>query len=72
MGAVVARLMNGLPRNADLSNLTEEEIAERFTQLLREVDPQVDPEHLAHLPAIQAKKRIPKKSRSRSSSRTKT
>lgn len=72
MGAVVARLMNGLPRNADLSSLTEEEIADRFTQLLREVDPQVDPEHLAHLPAIQAKKRIPKKSRSRSSSRTKT
>ena len=71
MGAVVARLINGLPRHTDISSLTEEELANCFTQLLREVDPQVDPEHLAHLPAIQSKKSIQMKSRGRSSSKVK-
>lgn len=55
MGAVVARLTSGLRSEARVRAMSEEELADRLTDLLREVDPQVDPEHLAHLPAIRAR-----------------
>jgi len=54
MGAVVARLMHGV----DISKieqkngrLDEAYLAKILTGLLREVDPNIDPTHVAHLPA---------------------
>ena len=47
LGAVIARLMKGVREQAQ----SEEEVAKVVTGLLREVDPDIDPRHLAHLPA---------------------
>jgi hypothetical protein len=51
LGKVIARLVNKLDfdRNANLDE--EQEKAKIITGLLREVDPDIDPLHLAHLPA---------------------
>jgi hypothetical protein len=56
MGAVIARLMQVM----DLGAITqmigqdrEQYTAKILTGLLREVDPNIDPEHIAHLPSIE-------------------
>lgn len=49
MGAVIARLMTGV-RLDEVG--TEEQMAKVVTGLLREVDPNVDPTHEAHLPSL--------------------
>lgn len=47
LGAVIARIMTGV----DFARAnTEEEWASVLSGLLREVDPQIDPNHIAHLP----------------------
>lgn len=48
-GAVIARFCQGL-RLETLAG-TESDLAKVFTGLLREVDPAIDPKHVAHLPA---------------------
>jgi hypothetical protein len=56
LGDVLARLMRGV-RLSDVTNkgrsseVDEGQIAKVFTGLLREVDPNIDPSHIAHLPA---------------------
>lgn len=47
LGAVVARLVQGVREYGQ----SEEDFAKVVTGLLREVDPNVDPEHIAHLPS---------------------
>jgi hypothetical protein len=50
LGSVIARLIQSLDGSKnDMSN--EEQIAKVITGLLREVDPEIDPLHLAHLPS---------------------
>ena len=49
MGAVIARLVGGV--RMDQVN-GEEQLAKVLTGLLREVDPNVDPTHEAHLPSM--------------------
>jgi len=48
LGAVMARMCSGC-KNEDF--LSEEKLGLKLTDLLREVDPAIDPEHIAHLPA---------------------
>jgi len=47
LGAVIARLMQGV-ENFSSFHLTEEMLAKVLTGLLREVDPLIDPDHIAH------------------------
>ncbi len=47
MGAVVARLVNGVREYGQ----SEADFAKVITGLLHEVDPNIDPSHIAHLPA---------------------
>lgn len=50
LGAVIARLVKDFDVNqTDINN--EEAVAKVITGLLIEVDPSIDPEHLAHLPS---------------------
>lgn len=55
MGAVVARLLNGVDLkrldNPNLGATREEALGAIVTGLLREVDPLQDPQHLFHLPS---------------------
>jgi hypothetical protein len=53
LGAVMARMAAALPPVALRGKGTDRErrIAAELTALLKEVDPQVDPDHFAHLPA---------------------
>lgn len=66
LGDVIARLMRGvsvstvltpgqkerIPRSLGLElTIDEQQIAKVFTGLLREVDPSIDPSHVAHLPS---------------------
>lgn len=51
MGAVIARLVMGVKGDGLLRG--EEHAAKILTGLLREVDPNLDPDHIAHLPTIQ-------------------
>jgi hypothetical protein len=50
MGAVIARLVGGINFHQLPNPGGEDEIATVVTGLLREVDPSIDPNHLAHLP----------------------
>jgi hypothetical protein len=56
MGAVIARLMSAV-RIEDVRSFNdknawdEEKLAKVITGLLREVDPNIDPSHIAHLPS---------------------
>ena len=57
LGAVVARLLGGVDMGMiNELHLSPEEremqIAKVLTGLLREVDPNIDPEHISHLPAM--------------------
>jgi hypothetical protein len=56
LGAVMARMANAVPAAALRGSgaARERRIANELTELLKEVDPQVDPEHIAHLPAERA------------------
>lgn len=52
LGAVMARLVRALEfRHAD-SNKDEAQVAKVLTGLLREVDPNIDPDHISHLPTL--------------------
>lgn len=52
LGAVIARLLGAVDK--DKVNLTDSKaVAKVITALLVEVDPAVDPEHLAHLPSTE-------------------
>ena len=53
IGRVIARLVK--PVNMEQCAGDEGRIAAIITGLLREVDPNVDPEHLAHLPTVEGK-----------------
>src|SRR5205823_1616619 len=53
MGAVIARMMMGV--EWDKIRNSEDQLAEIVTGLLREVDPSIDPSHVAHLPAENSK-----------------
>ena len=50
LGAVIARLMQGVREGVG----TEARLAFVLTGLLREVDPSIDPDHIAHLPTTDA------------------
>jgi hypothetical protein len=53
LGAVIARLNSGVDQSKiDRGSETEEQYAKVITGLLREVDPNVDPSHIAHLPSV--------------------
>lgn len=55
LGAVVARLLKSF--DTDRTPLTDEVgVAKVITGLLREVDPQIDPLHLSHLPSAEQTK----------------
>lgn len=56
LGAVMARMAHAVPASALRGSgiARERRIASQLTDLLKEVDPQVDPEHIAHLPAERA------------------
>ena len=60
MGAVIARLLRGVDeinwekRNTMDTQAWELQMGHVLTGLLREVDPAIDPNHLAHLPDLQA------------------
>ncbi len=52
LGSVIARLTKAI--DVKQVNITDEvAVAKVITGLLREVDPQIDPEHLSHLPSIE-------------------
>lgn len=51
MGAVIARLVRGVTRE-DRASWDEHQWAKVLTGLLREVDPNLDPDHIAHLPSV--------------------
>ena len=64
LGAVIARLVNGVDLRcvevlegrdfsgmSSIGNTTEQRWAKIITGLLHEVDPQIDPDHLSHLPS---------------------
>ena len=56
LGAVVSRLVKGIDFDAvsgGTEATREKQIAKVISGLLREVDPNVDPEHIAHLPSIE-------------------
>lgn len=50
MGAVIARLISGIEKDGTDIN-DEKAVAKVITGLLIEVDPAIDPEHIAHLPS---------------------
>ena len=50
LGAVIARLVSGVKETPRASG--EKGMAEVLTGLLREVDPNIDPDHIAHLPTV--------------------
>lgn len=50
MGAVIARLVAALEPRTDIAN--EHYVGLVLTGLLREVDPSIDPDHIAHLPGL--------------------
>lgn len=58
LGAVMARMANAVDRGAIDASMKanncsyEEQVARVFTGMLHEVDPNIDPEHLSHLPSI--------------------
>lgn len=58
LGAVVSRLINRIDYNSvqeamKANQITkEEQVAKVITGLLREVDPNIDPNHFSHLPAM--------------------
>lgn len=58
-GAVIGRLLSGIDEDKlkDRKGMTKEEWGQQIghvvTGLLHEVDPRIDPEHLAHLPDIE-------------------
>lgn len=53
LGAVIARLVKALdPNRIDINN--EGDVGHVITGLLREVDPNIDPTHAAHLPTIKS------------------
>jgi hypothetical protein len=55
LGAVISRLVMGVDQNAIVDGAEEtieRQWAKVLTGLLREVDPNVDPEHIAHLPSM--------------------
>lgn len=60
LGAVMARMFEGvdserLNNSAEFRNETHEHrMAKVLTGMLREVDPEIDPKHLAHLPCIRS------------------
>jgi len=58
MGAVIARLVQGvgMRMNSTPPESQEKQLAKVLTGLLREVDPSVDPEHIAHLPSTEQTK----------------
>jgi|SRR5688572_25625794 len=64
LGAVIARLMQGVKwdeveKTAKLDKISEEEQLGRvLCGLLREVDPDIDPSHIAHLPSVKAARNI--------------
>ena len=58
MGAVIARLLTGVNTRASaqppkplIESMDEAWLAKILTGLLREVDPLIDPDHIAHLPS---------------------
>lgn len=57
LGAVIARLLSGVDQDkvravaASDGNSIEQQTARILTGLLREVDPDIDPTHVAHLPS---------------------
>ena len=51
LGAVLARLVNGVDIGA-IGDRGETQWAKILTGLLREVDPQIDPDHISHLPSL--------------------
>lgn len=58
LGAVIARLVGGIKEDGLRGFLSdglsyEQAVAKVLTGLLHEVDPQIDPDHIAHLPAEQ-------------------
>lgn len=59
LGAVIARMMSGVYMEkveAGPGNIpTEQRLAQVLTGLLREVDPALDPRHIAHLPSESAR-----------------
>ena len=57
-GAVIARLMEGVNQDklyGAKGDTHEERVARVITGLLREVDPNIDPSHIAHLPSREEK-----------------
>jgi hypothetical protein len=52
LGAVIARLCSGVHDDVLRINTDEAHLAKILTGLLREVDPNVDPGHIAHLPSM--------------------
>ena len=56
MGAVISRLVRAVDMQTIASHPKEEQeeqLAKVLTGLLREVDPNIDPEHIAHLPSTE-------------------
>jgi hypothetical protein len=56
MGAVISRLMSGVTDEAldhGHEATREKQLAKVLTGLLREVDPNVDPTHISHLPSLE-------------------
>jgi hypothetical protein len=66
MGAVIARLCQGvkwseIARDAKLNGISEEQqLGDVLSGLLREVDPDLDPSHIAHLPSLKAARHLGK------------
>ena len=50
LGAVIARLNSGIAANSFAMH-DQRQMAKVLTGLLREVDPNIDPDHIAHLPS---------------------
>ena len=53
LGAVIARLVNAVDEEkiGAFAGNHEQKLAKVLTALLHEVDPAIDPEHIAHLPS---------------------
>lgn len=54
LAAVIARLMHSVKFDEPIHHVNEWEVAKVVTGLLREVDPLIDPDHLAQLSALPA------------------
>jgi hypothetical protein len=54
LGAVIARLESGVDQRQLEGHDRESQVAKVVTGLLREVDPNIDPDHVCHLPAMNA------------------